>query len=106
MKPLNLDPVDYILEKEREEENPTTFKLRPASGMERVDLGYLVKTDGEAAGIKATLKNHLVGWSNFGDVEFSEDMNSNIQLLGKDTIVELFNEVTRISSLDEEEVKN
>lgn len=106
MKPINLSEVDFIVESEREEKNPTIFKLRPASGMERVELGYMVLEKGKAEAIRSTIEGHLIGWENFGGSKFDDDMDVNISLLDKETIMELFNEITRISNLSEDEVKN
>ena len=106
MKPVDLSVVDYICKSERESEDKTIFKIKPMTGMQMYYLGVMVVEKGRAEAMKFVLTRHLVGWVNFGDAPFTDDMDHNISLLNKDVILEISDELERLSGISEEEEKN
>ena len=110
-KPLApLIPVDYILEDERELEDPTVFSLRCMSGAEYLrSINYasaaMVNPENLTVSMECALKFGLVDWKNFGDAVFSQNLHENIERLKKEQFVELAGEVLRMSRASFEDKK-
>lgn len=104
----------YIIEEDRDDEEPTTFKLKPMDGQQY--MGVMAEGNLDNDGMmsfsertmKQTLRYGLVGWDNFNDAEGKAVKFSrmNFGRLPVTVLTELFSEIINISSLSEEDSKN
>ena len=106
--------VKFIVEDDREDENPTKFDLKPLDGQQYMGVmaeGNLDK-DGmmsfSESTMKTTLRYGLVGWENFDDADGKKVKFSRLNFgrLPVGVLTEIFSEIIRLSSLDEDDSKN
>jgi len=106
--------VEYIVEEDREDENPTRFKLKPLDGQQYMGVMAEGNIDDDGmmsfseSTMKKTLKYGLIGWDNFTDAESKAIKFSRLNFgrLPVGVLTELFSEIIRMSSLNEEDSKN
>lgn len=102
----------YVMESEREADSKTIFRIRQLTGIERMELGEMVRDSARDSDMsRFVVCKGLQGWSNLldengGNLEFQQSPDSNIQLLPADVIQELANEISEFTILNEEDVKN
>jgi len=106
--------VEYIVEDDREDENPTRFKLKPMDGQQY--MGVMADGNIDQDGLmsfsertmKNTLRYGLVNWDNLHDAEGKAIKFSRLNFgrLPVGVLTELFSEIIRLSSLSEDDSKN
>ena len=94
----------YTPESEREEENPTRFKIQPLNGLQHME----VLNDLYKSGPFNALRYGLVGWENFSDENGKEIKFSakNIERIPPLLLSELSTEIVNRSELGEDATKN
>jgi len=106
-------PSWYVLEDERDDEQPTRFKVQPLSSIQYLELTSEAEEDKQGdmsltgRGLIMAAKYGLVGWENFYDergkpVKFSPH---NIAMVPPLALAELAGEILTISSPDDAEKK-
>lgn len=97
------EPVEFPYPED--DDDPTVFLLKPLSGRQqaRVLRGGVSVTEKdkiayEPEAVDAALKAGLVGWRNFGGVEFSGDYETDIAHLDYVTLHAVFNRLMDISA--------
>lgn len=108
-------PIWWTPESEAKSENPTRFRIKPLTGIQRIEVNTDTKMTGRglvisAAGIRTALRYGLVGWENFnnadGPVVFSFDVDENLAVLPEGVILKLVDRILTASSVSEEAKKN
>lgn len=105
---------EYIIEDDRDSDNPTKFRLQPMDGQQY--MGVMAEANMDDDGMmsfsettmKKTLKYGLIGWSNFVD-EDGKDVKFSRNTVGRvpvTVLTELFSEIIRMSSVSDDETKN
>jgi hypothetical protein len=96
--------LDYVMD--GDDDNPTVFKVRNLTGAEHMQCIYLAETGQSVEAVRLAVELGLKGWSNFGDVEFSKDQDDNLACLNYQQLVDIGQEIMRITRLEDEEKKN
>lgn len=110
MRAVIIRHFDYTLSDEVDTAEPTVFKLRQLTGMERIRMGALVNSNADEGVLSEfVVERGLVGWQNLqgedGQVLFSKNMERNIALLTADVISELSEEISSKTLLGDDEKK-
>lgn len=113
-----LAPFEYVLEADRNEEAPPTFKLRGLNGIEFMEVMADAKSDETGnrvdltpQGLRTAIRYGLLGWQNFNDAEgnrvrFFGDMNKNLARLRLTQLTELAGQIIEASDIGEDDAKN
>lgn len=113
-----LDPIVpfwWTPEGQENAENPTRFRIKSLTGIQRIEVNTDTKMTGRglvisAAGIRTAIRYGLIGWDNFnnvdGPVPFSFDVDENIARLPEGVILQIVDRILNASSVSEEAKKN
>ncbi len=108
-------PSWYVLEEERDKENPTRFKVEPLTSLQYLELTPEGRLDGNGnmilsgLGMRIALDYGLVDWENFNDAQgnavpfVSGDQKFNY--LSPNNLAELVGHIMEISSASDQEKK-
>jgi hypothetical protein len=110
----NLSPTWYTPEDQQGQDDPVEFKLKPLSGLERLEVSGETRTDsnGEliltAKGLILAVRYGLIGWRRVLD-EQGREIKFNTQAIGKlspELLAELSGVILERSTLGGEEKKD
>jgi len=105
---------DYICAADKESDEPTTFKLKPLSGMHYMEIMAEVTDSGNGEqrisgnGLRLAIKHGLTGWDNFPD-DNGKDLkfnSMNLQKIPPVELAELAGQILSISEVSGAQTKN
>lgn len=114
------EQIEYVLQEEREAADKTTFLLRPLARLQRVEIEDMISSAKESIPMgtftQKLMKHGLAGWMNLKGADGKDiSYKAGRDGLVKDEQIELFtfaqrielsNEIWKLSSVGEEDVKN
>lgn len=114
-----LDPIVpfwWTPDSEKDNPTPTSWKIRPLNGIQKIEVNTELKMGPlgliiSAAGVRTVLRHGLLGWKNFADstgpVEFDEkNMEANIARLSDEDAIAICNRIMDASEVGAEEKKD
>ncbi len=102
---------DYVLKQDQGTDNPTVFRLRALTGLQRIDVRDAFGR-GEETVARRIITHGLAGWSNLRDADGQAvpwapgNIARNLDCLPEDAIAELAKEIFESTFLTEDERKN
>jgi len=104
----------YIPEIDKDSDEPTSFKLKPLSGVHYMSIMAEVTElgDGESRitgnGLRLAIKHGLVGWDNFNDAQGNKMKFNpvNVKKIPPAILTELAGEIISRSEVGGEQIKN
>lgn len=107
-----IDPITpfwWMPDDQKDDPKPVRYKIRPLTGMQRIEVNTEMKIGPlgliiSAVGVRAVLRNGLLGWENVedanGPVNFTDNLDANLARLPETELIAISQRILAASGVE------